>query len=38
LELDVLEMGGQYRVEEVFDPREYYDIANFEPDFDYGND
>lgn len=38
LELDVLEMGGQYKVEEVFDPKEYFDIANFEPDFDYGND
>ena len=38
LELDVLEMGGQYKVEEVFDPKEYFDMANFEPDFDYGND
>lgn len=38
LELDVIELGGQYKVEEVFDPREYYDMPNYEPDFDYGND
>jgi hypothetical protein len=38
LELDIIEMGGQFKIEEVFDPKEFYDIANFEPDFDYGND
>lgn len=38
LELDVLEMGGQYKVEEIFDPKEYFDMVNFEPEFDYGND
>jgi excinuclease UvrABC ATPase subunit len=37
LELDVVEMGGQYKVEEVFDPEEYFDL-DYEPDFDYGND
>ena len=37
LELDVIEMGGQYKIKEVFDPKEYFDIS-FEPDFDYGND
>ncbi len=37
LELDVVEMGGQYKIEEGFDPKDYYDIV-IEPDFDYGND
>lgn len=37
MELDVIEMGGQYKEEETFDPRDYYDIS-YEPDFDYGND
>lgn len=38
-ELDVVELGGQYKVEEIYDPREYYDIEDTrEPDFDYGND
>ena len=38
LELDVIEMGGQYKVEEAYDPKDYYDLSSFEPDFDYGND
>jgi len=37
LELDIIEMGGQYKTEEIFDPKDYYEIT-FEPDFDYGND
>jgi hypothetical protein len=38
LELDVVEMGGQYKITEVYSPREYFDIPVDEPDFDYGND
>ncbi|SFI13961.1 hypothetical protein [Halpernia frigidisoli] len=37
-ELDSIELGGQYKIEEIFDPREYFEIENIEPDFDYGND
>lgn len=37
-ELDAIELGGQYKIEEIFDPREYFEIENIEPDFDYGND
>lgn len=37
-ELDAIELGGQYKIEETYDPREYFEIENIEPDFDYGND
>lgn len=37
-ELDVVELGGQYKMEEIYDPREYFDLEDREPDFDYGND
>ena len=38
-ELDVVELGGQYKMEEIYDPREYYEMEeDEEPDFDYGND
>ena len=37
-ELDVIELGGQYKVEEIYDPREYFEIEDREQDFDYGND
>lgn len=38
LELDAIEIGGQYRIEETFEPNEYFEIPTYEPDFDYGND
>ncbi|KFC19164.1 hypothetical protein [Chryseobacterium sp. FH1] len=37
-ELDAIELGGQYKIEEVFEPREYFELDDYEPDFDYGND
>ncbi|HEY0298620.1 MAG TPA: hypothetical protein VGB84_05305 [Arachidicoccus sp.] len=37
MELDAIELGGQYKIEQTFDPKEYYDIPS-EEDFDYGND
>lgn len=37
-ELDAIEIGGQYKIEEVFEPRDYFEIDDIEPDFDYGND
>jgi hypothetical protein len=37
-ELDVVELGGQYKMEEIYDPREYFEIEDREQDFDYGND
>ncbi len=37
-ELDVVKLGGQYSVKEAYDPKDYFDISDQEPDFDYGND
>lgn len=38
LELDAVDLGGQYKLEEKYSPQEYYDLGAYEPDFDYGND